>query len=181
MVSSIKSSITDQDEDEVFHEQRDDYLPKVDLASSSSDGMDENKNGSILLSSHVNLTMKDVPEIPPSDEVGQEPEQHLAPEKASSNIGPSKQLKTTDHKPLKSDVLPSYLSSSSDTARLAVEENENLTEAGLEEVGEVDGPAIEDEKPPPLAGANVMNVILVAAECAPWSKTGNISLTDNLR
>ncbi|KAK6280091.1 hypothetical protein POUND7_020358 [Theobroma cacao] len=174
LVSSIKSSITDQDEDEVFHEQRDDYLPKVDLASSSSDGMDENKNGSILLSSHVNLTMKDVPEIPPSDEVGQEPEQHLAPEKASSNIGPSKQLKTTDHKPLKSDVLPSYLSSSSDTARLAVEENENLTEAGLEEVGEVDGPAIEDEKPPPLAGANVMNVILVAAECAPWSKTGGL-------
>jgi starch synthase len=28
------------------------------------------------------------------------------------------------------------------------------------------------EKPPPLAGPNVMNVILVAAECAPWSKTG---------
>lgn len=30
-------------------------------------------------------------------------------------------------------------------------------------------------KPPPLAGANVMNVILVAAECAPWSKTGIIN------
>lgn len=28
------------------------------------------------------------------------------------------------------------------------------------------------EKPPPLAGPNVMNVICVAAECAPWSKTG---------
>ena len=26
---------------------------------------------------------------------------------------------------------------------------------------------------PSLAGANVMNVILVAAECVPWSKTGN--------
>lgn len=25
---------------------------------------------------------------------------------------------------------------------------------------------------PPLAGLNVMNVILLAAECAPWSKTG---------
>ncbi|KAF2313621.1 hypothetical protein GH714_012439 [Hevea brasiliensis] len=32
----------------------------------------------------------------------------------------------------------------------------------------------EDTKPPPLAGANVMNVILVAAECAPWSKTGGL-------
>eukprot|EP00249_Psilotum_nudum_P024017 c29061_g1_i1 orf=359-2758(-) len=31
-----------------------------------------------------------------------------------------------------------------------------------------------EEKPPPLAGANVMNVIVVAAECAPWSKTGGL-------
>jgi len=31
------------------------------------------------------------------------------------------------------------------------------------------------EKPPPLAGPNVMNVICVAAECAPWSKTGRAS------
>jgi starch synthase len=29
------------------------------------------------------------------------------------------------------------------------------------------------EKPiTPLAGPNVMNIIVVAAECAPWSKTG---------
>lgn len=33
----------------------------------------------------------------------------------------------------------------------------------------------EDVKSPPLAGPNVMNVILVAAECAPWSKTGTMS------
>lgn len=30
------------------------------------------------------------------------------------------------------------------------------------------------EKPPPLAGPNVMNIVLVAAECAPWSKTGKV-------
>ena len=76
-------------------------------------------------------------------------------------------------------MLPSYLSSSSDTARLTAEENENLTKE--EEVGEVDDRAIEGEKPLPLAGANVMNIILVAAECAPWSKTGSIQLTYNLR
>lgn len=29
-----------------------------------------------------------------------------------------------------------------------------------------------EAKPKPLAGTNVMNVILAAAECAPWSKTG---------
>lgn len=30
---------------------------------------------------------------------------------------------------------------------------------------------------PPLAGPNVMNIILVAAECAPWSKTGMACFT----
>eukprot|EP00245_Coleochaete_scutata_P005457 TRINITY_DN1901_c0_g1_i1.p1 TRINITY_DN1901_c0_g1~~TRINITY_DN1901_c0_g1_i1.p1 ORF type:complete len:814 (+),score=169.55 TRINITY_DN1901_c0_g1_i1:89-2530(+) len=30
------------------------------------------------------------------------------------------------------------------------------------------------EKPPPLAGENVMNVVVVASECAPWSKTGGL-------
>ena len=33
---------------------------------------------------------------------------------------------------------------------------------------------VHDEKPPPLA-VSVMNIIVVAAECAPWSKTGKIS------
>ncbi|KAG8384693.1 hypothetical protein BUALT_Bualt04G0144500 [Buddleja alternifolia] len=35
-------------------------------------------------------------------------------------------------------------------------------------------PINEDVKRPPLAGPNVMNIILVAAECAPWSKTGGL-------
>lgn len=45
-----------------------------------------------------------------------------------------------------------------------------------------DGPAVTgsvssmDEPTPPLAGPNVMNVIIVAAECAPWSKTGGALL-----
>ncbi|XP_022751930.1 granule-bound starch synthase 2, chloroplastic/amyloplastic-like [Durio zibethinus] len=175
LVSSIKSSVTDQDQDEDFHEQRDNAFPNANLASSSSDRMDEGKNGRILSSSHVNSTMRHISEILPSDEVGEEPELHLPREEASSNIGPNKQLKTTDSKAFKSDVLPSYLSSSSDAAQLTVEENENLTEGGLEEVNdEVDDPPIEDENPPAPAGVNVMNIILVAAECAPWSKTGGL-------
>jgi starch synthase len=27
---------------------------------------------------------------------------------------------------------------------------------------------------PPLAGENVMNIVMVGAECAPWSKTGGL-------
>jgi hypothetical protein len=30
----------------------------------------------------------------------------------------------------------------------------------------------EPAKLPPLAGPNVMNIVMVGAECAPWSKTG---------
>ncbi|XVE83771.1 hypothetical protein DITRI_Ditri16bG0113200 [Diplodiscus trichospermus] len=150
LVSSIKSSISDIDEDEDFHEQRDKALANVDLASNSSDGIDEDKIGRIFSGSHVDSTLKHVPEILPSDEGGEVHELDLPPEKASSNIG-SKAFKSNS------------------------KENENLTEAGLEEVnGEVDDHAIEDEKPPAPAGANVMNVILVAAECAPWSKTGGL-------
>ena len=34
-------------------------------------------------------------------------------------------------------------------------------------------PSYQDPGPSgPLAGENVMNVVLVGAECAPWSKTG---------
>lgn len=34
----------------------------------------------------------------------------------------------------------------------------------------------EDAPPaePPLAGENVMNIVMVGAECAPWSKTGGL-------
>ncbi|KAI3768568.1 hypothetical protein L2E82_19379 [Cichorium intybus] len=39
---------------------------------------------------------------------------------------------------------------------------------------EADVPASDDIETPPLAGPNVMNVILVASECAPWSKTGGL-------
>ncbi|KAK1307894.1 hypothetical protein QJS10_CPA09g01522 [Acorus calamus] len=43
------------------------------------------------------------------------------------------------------------------------------------EGGEPDvAPMEENEIPPPLSGANVMNIILVAMECAPWSKTGGL-------
>ncbi|KZV45643.1 granule-bound starch synthase 2, chloroplastic/amyloplastic-like [Dorcoceras hygrometricum] len=35
-------------------------------------------------------------------------------------------------------------------------------------------PSDEPVKPPPLAGANVMNIMLVATECTPWIKTGGL-------
>lgn len=37
-----------------------------------------------------------------------------------------------------------------------------------------DLPPPEEDAPPPLAGENVMKVVMVGAECAPWSKTGGL-------
>ncbi|TYI08683.1 hypothetical protein ES332_A09G017100v1 [Gossypium tomentosum] len=171
LVSSIKGSVTYQDEDEDFSS-GDSSLPNPDLTSGSYNRVDVVKNGSIPSSSHVNSTTKNVSKILPSVEVQEKPELYLAPEKASSNNGSIKQSKTFDSKAFKSDVLPSYLSSSK--AQVTDEEEESSTEADSKEAAEVDDAAVEDEKPPPLAGVNVMNIILVAAECAPWSKTGGL-------
>ncbi|GLU11081.1 hypothetical protein SLE2022_278510 [Rubroshorea leprosula] len=133
----------------------------------------------------------------PSDEVGKERGRILPPKKASSKVSESipdevgkehghiltskkassksDSFKATDSGAVKSDSLPSYLSRTSGTSSLRVEENEGLKGPILEEVaGEVDDPVVEESKPPPLAGANVMNIILIAAECAPWSKTGGL-------
>lgn len=54
------------------------------------------------------------------------------------------------------------------------QKNENLEGSSAESIEETEDPVNVYEKPPPLAGTNVMNIILVAAECAPWSKTGGL-------
>ncbi|CAK9863923.1 unnamed protein product [Sphagnum jensenii] len=49
------------------------------------------------------------------------------------------------------------------------------TEVGHERAPDVgDTNSVQAVASPPLAGPNVMNVIVVAAECAPWSKTGGL-------
>nr|ABA64552.1 starch synthase II [Amaranthus cruentus] len=72
-------------------------------------------------------------------------------------------------------MLPNFLSSTNKSSSIMDKEEKELGESyfkGLSEL--VNDAAAEDDKPPPLAGQNVMNVILVAAECAPWCKTGGL-------
>ena len=74
------------------------------------------------------------------------------------------------------DTLPNFLANTTESSTLKVENQEVVKESSSKEVtNEVDNAESEGEKLPPLAGANAMNVILVAAECAPWSKTGNLT------
>jgi len=97
-----------------------------------------------------------------------------SPEKTSDPV-------TSPGKPSKSragafwsDPLPSYLTKAPQTSTMKTEKYvEKTPDVASSETNE---PGKDEEKPPPLAGANVMNVILVAAECAPFSKTGNYFL-----
>ncbi|XP_078165321.1 soluble starch synthase 2-1, chloroplastic/amyloplastic-like isoform X2 [Carex rostrata] len=50
-------------------------------------------------------------------------------------------------------------------------ENKNINTRAQEQVVVVQD---RNKQRPPLAGENVMNVIIVSAECAPWSKTGGL-------
>lgn len=68
-------------------------------------------------------------------------------------------------------VLPPFVSDMS-TIRT---KSEDTSASTLHVKNVVDIPITEDVKSPPLAGPNVMNIILVAAECTPWSKTGTTS------
>ncbi|KAH6774535.1 starch synthase 2 [Perilla frutescens var. hirtella] len=86
--------------------------------------------------------------------------------KTSTEEGLNRELKDTT---IKTAVLPDKPSSKEE------EQHEDSKESNPEDGNvQAEDPTNEDEKPPPLAGANVMNVIIVAAECAPWVKTGGL-------
>jgi len=180
LVSSIKSSIINQEDNEVSYEERGKSSPNLDLASASDRTVDDH-NSSIASSSYAPLAVDEVPETLDSDSSGFDEVKNESGEvallsKTSSDEDTTKQLKDFNSKKVWSDGLPSFLSSSSgsETSSVADENNEISNKSSLTVDGKANDPVNEDVKPPPLAGANVMNIILVAAECAPWSKTGTV-------
>ncbi|KAA8532972.1 hypothetical protein F0562_032911 [Nyssa sinensis] len=87
----------------------------------------------------------------------------------------SKNFKETSSVTFQNETLPSFLSKASKFDGLKDEKLEELAEESSENRSdEANDPGEEDTKSSPLAGANVMNIILVAAECSPWSKTGGL-------
>ncbi|KAJ9147616.1 hypothetical protein P3X46_029753 [Hevea brasiliensis] len=153
LVSSIQSSVGDHEVDRTSHEQRENSLPNSDEVPETS--------SSAISGGHA--------------KVEKELEQNVSPTTASFVKNSTKLLKEMNSEKVWSDEMPSFLSSTSEISTINDENNGGSNESTSPKVDNVESDSMtEDTKPPPLAGANVMNVILVAAECAPWSKTGGL-------
>ncbi|KAG6556462.1 hypothetical protein Mapa_002407 [Marchantia paleacea] len=94
------------------------------------------------------------------------PVQTFSPSSISSPQAPS----------LKPFVAPAPIPTTKPSSLIPPELPDSKSKKDTEKIGELDevGSEKEVDIPPPLAGPNVMNVVLVAAECAPWSKTGGL-------
>ncbi|KAH7852117.1 hypothetical protein Vadar_020861 [Vaccinium darrowii] len=181
LVSSIRTTNIDSEGDEVPYNEKDNSFPGLDATPSGGNDNNVVHDRGVLSSGSVHSTVDSAMEtVSPAvndgfTEDSKEAENDLYHEKTSSKVDSHKQLKDITSESVWSDELPSFLSSSSATSSLKDEKLGDLKESSLQDVnGEANMPTSEDVKPPPLAGANVMNVIIVSAECAPWSKTGGL-------
>uniref|UniRef100_A0A2P2JZE7 Granule-bound starch synthase 2ic/amyloplastic isoform X1 n=1 Tax=Rhizophora mucronata TaxID=61149 RepID=A0A2P2JZE7_RHIMU len=178
LVSSIKSSINPE-LDESSSEQNEKSLSSPSDALSSGENVLEQQNGSIPSSSYASSTADEIPKGASLaldgtySEGEKEVEEHLPPKKVTSVKNRTEQLDTSPKK-IGSNELPYFLSNTSKDSTINGEKCEDRDESTLLESDNVKSNHITEEAPPPLAGVNVMNVILVAAECAPWSKTGGL-------
>ncbi|MED6138814.1 hypothetical protein PIB30_078089 [Stylosanthes scabra] len=76
---------------------------------------------------------------------------------------------------LRLDSLPAFFTNGAENSSLKVKNQDGMIESSLKKITEESSEiGSEGEIPQPLAGTNVMNIIVVAAECAPWSKTGGL-------
>ena len=133
----------------------------------------ENQNGSTVLRSSVHSREKETQDVSSVgiNEGFVEPKQRNDAEMASSRQRFDEQFK---NKTIRPDTVPKDLSSNIKTYSQKFENLKRESESSSKVVSnEPENIESEGENPPPLAGPNVMNIILVAAECAPWSKTGN--------
>ena len=197
VISSIKSSPVDSGEDEASFEQGDSSFPNTSLVDDKSNF--EYENGRSFPNTYARSTKEQKPEALPSAASREFNESENKPEKVlylPPQGEPIKQLKDSSSEADWSSPLPSFLSSNSKTSTFKDEKQVNLEEPRVwlakastltdEKLVNLEEPSLrlvhdekdellnEEVKPPPLAGVNVMNVIMVAAECAPWSKTGII-------
>ncbi|KAL0450543.1 UNVERIFIED_CONTAM: Granule-bound starch synthase 2, chloroplastic/amyloplastic [Sesamum latifolium] len=194
LVSSIKNSIIDPEGSKQQYLETDVPISIVDAAATKDAelGKDLSGNGTSFAArpqQHLEATTsgdvqsKKVTSVPlkfsktpnpePSSsngsynmELTNTTEVRVSDTKTSLEVDSNKKLKDTTAKTVILSDRPSHAGD---------EKHEDVKESSSEDANaELDDPTNEDVKPPPLAGVNVMNIILVAAECAPWSKTGGL-------
>ncbi|KAK7266402.1 hypothetical protein RIF29_19046 [Crotalaria pallida] len=185
LVSSINSDIIPESEgDSISNEHGEKSLSSGStpqkVAISRGNAV-ENQSGGIVLSDDVHYSEEEILDAPSVgisrgfDEGEVEVDEFSPAETASARLYFNEQLKNKRYETVKPGALPNFLTYSTETARLKVENQKGLSDSSTMVVtNEAYKIENEGEKPPPLAGANVMNIILVAAECAPWSKTGGL-------
>ncbi|XP_031391017.1 granule-bound starch synthase 2, chloroplastic/amyloplastic isoform X2 [Punica granatum] len=194
LVSSIRNSTTvfAEDESSVGEKDKPFSSPEVDSTSDVSD-----RNGSVpsLEEQSKNIFSSDRRASNASSEAsGSEPatinwirdideavheEKFEFPSHGTPSPGryepPTEDATSSDS--VKTDILPPFVSSIPEISIPKDEKEEEDSKEATTQLGADNGDSdtmVEDGKPSPLAGTNVMNVILVAAECAPWIKTGGL-------
>ncbi|XP_025624089.1 granule-bound starch synthase 2, chloroplastic/amyloplastic isoform X1 [Arachis hypogaea] len=118
----------------------------------------ENQNGGVNLNNYAHSSEEEIIDSPTR-------------EMASSSLQFNEQLENKRYETIKPDTLPAFLMNPEISTPLEIEQNVVNDSSSEVVTDEAENAEHEGEKLPPLAGANVMNVIIVAVECAPWSKT----------
>ncbi|KAK1283665.1 hypothetical protein QJS10_CPB21g00626 [Acorus calamus] len=198
LVSSIKNSVISDEQEVGIINGSDSSLSNLNLASSSRVIEDEYGSRTVAetrsaavdtsITPSVGLTSDAVDDVKSKTSSLGTTKNSVVNQKESEGRAPLAKLEFFDlprESSLQTDQpkkMPSFLPKTYESSEATDDRPGNLAETNLEfarnganmEGGEPDVTSMEEnEIPPPLAGANVMNIILAAMECAPWSKTGN--------
>lgn len=171
LVSAIKDSVIDPDSNEFLFKDGNISFPSIDTPSNESEGITSSS------SAHKNINSNDDDSsrsqfLNVRESLREEPQKGFSNEQKPVDVDIHKQSSDKTSRKDWSDELPLFLRSA--TSSQKDEKHEDLKESNVKEINEPTISQVETEKPPPLAGPNVMNIILVSAECAPWSKTGGL-------
>ncbi|RRT66390.1 hypothetical protein B296_00029990 [Ensete ventricosum] len=170
LISSIKDDVATKEDETVSYNQNESSFSNVDI--DNDEDFDRTNNPRCHSDSYAQTTEADVLDYGEETTDRTEVEQSVA-----ETLGLLREADLEQSQP--QDMLP-----------VTFEESEYYTMNGeileVSAEGGMQGSNEQQEVPPeegildsaPLAGPNVMNVIVVAAECAPWSKTDDFSYVD---
>ncbi|RWW79492.1 hypothetical protein BHE74_00012244 [Ensete ventricosum] len=170
LISSIKDDVATKEDETVSYNQNESSFSNVDI--DNVEDFDRTNNPRSHSDSYAQTTEADVLDYGEETTDRTEVEQSVA-----ETLGLLREADLEQSQP--QDMLPVTFEESEYYTM-----NDEILEVSAE--GGMQGSNEQQEVPPeegildsaPLAGPNVMNVIVVAAECAPWSKTDDFSYVD---